>query len=286
MKIEFLDNFRKMDNKAYELLANADFLNSLNRAISKGYECYISVDELQALINLIANWYEIKYPERDFETAEKKNNFQSTKRLSSRMGINELLYRMNDHQIDLLKASYRTVDWGIRVVSSECKEVKYSEYLLFKIKCLPNHPYYEKYSYFKIVADPLTGLVDDTYELRDYKDKSEEITLEELLKRFKKSNRDDMDFSSLENCILNHSYDIELRAKIIELVALKLFYSPTTTPERGYIRAKKLFEDFNRNFGLNLRVNFINELLKQYQRDFKQYQKSLDKWHGIRYEDA
>lgn len=62
----------------------------------------------------------------------------------------------------------------------------------------------------------------------------------------------------------NHSIDLELRKKIIDLTILKLLYSKTTIPERGEFRAKKFVLEFEKKFGLNNSITAIDDVkLKQ-----------------------
>ena len=71
----------------------------------------------------------------------------------------------------------------------------------------------------------------------------------------------DLDFTALEECIYNHNCDTELRNKILQLAALKLLYSRNTTPERGYERAKRLINEFNKKLKLHLTTDEIDELI-------------------------
>ena len=54
---------------------------------------------------------------------------------------------------------------------------------------------------------------------------------------------------------------MELRHRILQLVALKLLYSRNTIPERGYERAKRFINEFNKKLGLTLSAEQIDEII-------------------------
>ena len=85
---------------------------------------------------------------------------------------------------------------------------------------------------------------------------------------------DKLDFTELKKCVFNHNCDIELRNKILQLVALKLLYSKNTIPERGYERAKRFINEFNKKLGLSLSCNQIDEII---QKDYS----NGEKWETI-----
>ena len=54
---------------------------------------------------------------------------------------------------------------------------------------------------------------------------------------------------------------MELRHRILQSVALKLLYSRNTIPERGYERAKRFINEFNKKLGLELSTEQIDETI-------------------------
>ena len=54
---------------------------------------------------------------------------------------------------------------------------------------------------------------------------------------------------------------------MLEFVSLKLLYSKKTTPERGYIRAKRFIDEFNKRLNLNLTYDEIDKVMN---RDYKE----------------
>ena len=53
---------------------------------------------------------------------------------------------------------------------------------------------------------------------------------------------------------------MELRHRILQLVALKLVYSKNTIPERGYERAKRFINEFNKKLGEGSAIALSGEI--------------------------
>ena len=54
-------------------------------------------------------------------------------------------------------------------------------------------------------------------------------------------------------------------------MALKLLYSETTIPERGYKRAKRFIDEFNKELNINLSTKEIDEIIN------RDYSKKIEK---------
>lgn len=65
------------------------------------------------------------------------------------------------------------------------------------------------------------------------------------------------------------------------MVALKLLYSNRTIPERGYKRATRFINEFNKKMGLNLSTEEIDEIInRDYtndERNLKSYDEDISK---------
>lgn len=123
------------------------------------------------------------------------------------------------------------------------------------------NPLWGKTPYFLLHANHMTGEVSKNYELEEYIGNDENICLDELLLIFNEKYTDELDFTELKESVYNHDCDIELRNRILQLVALKLLYSRNTIPERGYKRAKRFINEFNKKLGLTLSTDEIDEAL-------------------------
>lgn len=265
MTIAQTERFYEQDTKDYEIEKNKDFLNWLKASIRDGYHCFMETEELQELINNIVNWYEIKYPERELEYSEgtRHMNFQDIKRISDVMNIRQLL-RLPHNQLCLMECEYRAKGWGQHPIYKNGKEVDWKVQIFMRIdrkneeEC---NPLLGKASYFLLHADHMTGEVSKDYELEEYIDNDENINLDELLSIFNKKYIDELDFTELKECVYDHNRDMELRHRILQLVALKLLYSRNTIPERGYERAKRFINEFNKELGLTLSAEQIDEII-------------------------
>lgn len=265
MTIAQTERFYEQDTKDYEIEKNKDFLNWLKASIKDGYHCFMETEELQELINNIVNWYEIKYPERELEYFEgtRHMNFQDIKRISDVMNIRQLL-RLPHNQLCLMECGYRAKGWGQHPIYKNGKEVDWKVQIFMRIdrkneeEC---NPLLGKASYFLLHADHMTGEVSKDYELEEYIDNDENINLDELLSIFNKKYIDELDFTELKECVYDHNRDMELRHRILQLVALKLLYSRNTIPERGYERAKRFINEFNKELGLTLSAEQIDEII-------------------------
>lgn len=268
MTILEAERFYKQDKKDYEIEKNKEFLNWLKNSISDGYYCYIRLEELQELIDNIVKWYEIKYPERELEYFEgtKDIRFKDIKSISNVMDIRQLLFRLPHNQLSLMECGYRAKGWGQHRVYENGKEIGWKPHVFMRINRKDEEEcdsLFGKSSYFLLHADYMTGEVENDYELEEYLDSEEDLNLDELLAIFEEKYADELDFTELEESVYNHNCDMELRHRILQLVALKLLYSKNTIPERGYERAKRFINEFNKKLGLTLSTEQIDEIINR-----------------------
>lgn len=265
---EEVKNFYKEDERLYDLKENKKFLIMFNHLIDEGYSLFIGIDEMQDLIDRLFTWYEIKYPEREFDFYDGKltSDFVTKKELSDLMNINQLFFRLSDYQIKLLEGNYRTISMKEYPIYEEGKKIGVSKKVYFKINRNENDIYYNKHKDFIISADAVSGKVDTDYETDKYI--TGNVTIDDIYRKFKEEYTDRLEFEMLEKAINNKYIDNYLRDSILEFVALKLIYSKKTTPERGYIRAKRFIDEFNSRLGLNLTYEEINRVMnKDYSED-------------------
>ena len=282
MTIAQAENFYEQDTKDYEIENNKDFLNWLKNSILDGYHCYIKTEELQELIDNIVKWYEFKYPERELEYFEgiKYMNFQDIKRISNVMDIRQLLFRLPHKQLSIMECGYRAKGWSQRPVYKNGKETGWKAQIYIRIKRKNEEecdPWFSKAPYFFVHADYMTGKVSKDDELEEYLDSKEDLNLDKLLSIFKQKYTDELDFTELKESVHNHNYDIELRHRILQLVALKLLYSRNTVPERGYERAKRFINEFNKKLNLSLSTEQIDEIIHRNYTNGKKWEHILDK---------
>ena len=265
MTIKEAENFYKQDCRSYEIGKNKEFLTWYQSSIKDGYYCFMEPDALQSLIDTIANWYEIKYPERDFK--EKiPSSFTDTPSLAEAMTIKQLMYRLSNNEVALLNCNYRAKGHGSSPIYKNNKVISWESHIFMRIskKAVGEEDYlYGKNPYFLVFADQTTGKLGNypNDELKECVDCESNITLDELLEILREKYTDILDFSELEECICDHNGDMELRHRILQLVALKLLYSRNTTPEHGYKRADMFLKEFSEEFNLDLSFDEINEII-------------------------
>ncbi len=257
-----LKNFYNNDLKKYDLKENTYFKVMFNRLLEEGYNLFIGLDEMQDLIDRLTFWYEIKYPEREFDFYDGKivQDFAFKKELSDLMDINQLFFRLTDNQIKFLKGNYRSKIEKEYPIYEEGKKIGVSKKVYFKINRNSNDKYYSKHKDFIISADAISGKVDSDYETLKYID-NDDITLNDLFQVFSENYADCLDFQELEQALKNNYVDNYLRDDILNFVALRLLYSKKTVPERGYKRAIRFMDEFNKRLGLNLSYDEIDKLM-------------------------
>ena len=260
------ERFYGQDTKDYEIEKNKDFLTWLKTSIKEGYHCFIKTEELQELIDSIVNWYEIKYPERELEYFEgtRHMDFQDIRRISDVMDIRQLLFRLPHNQLCLMECGYRAKGWGQHPIYENGKKIGWKAQIFMSINRKneeESDSLLGKAPYFLLHADHMTGEVSNDYELEEYLDSEENLNLDELFSIFKEKYTDELDFTELKESVYDHNCDMELRHRILQLVALKLLYSRNTIPERGYERAKRFINEFNKKLGLALSTEQVDEII-------------------------
>ncbi len=263
MTIAQARKFYEQDQREYNLEENKEFLSWFKDKIKNDYYPFIEIEELQELINNITYWYEIKYPEREFEFDEgiKNLDFKSITPLSKSMNIYQLMYRLSDDQLCLINGEYRSNCGGIRnIYNGGSKVVDQKSVLYIVIKQINNNYNANDINNNLIICAYPNGEVIINDSLKKYVDK-ERINLDELLSLFEEKYSHNLDFSVLKADVDDHNCDLELRKRILQLIALKLLYSQNTTPGRGYKRAKKFIDEFNKELNLNLSSEKIDNII-------------------------
>ena len=199
------------------------------------------------------------------------------------MDNRQLLYRLTHNQFCLMNCGYRAKGYGQEPVYERCKGLVGWRLRIFmkisKKQDRDDNSFCWGVPYFLLRADHLTGKVLVDYNLDEYLDDNKDIYLDGLLDVLSEKYADELDFSELKVCINDHKCDMELRNRVLQLVALKLLYSRNTTPERGYERAKRFIGEFNKKMGLNLTTDEIDDIIN---RDYSKDEIAVDNNKGIR----
>ena len=276
MLAQELNKFYEHDLKKYNLESNKEFLDLFKRMIISGYIPLVEVDELQRLIDYLTSWYEIKYPEK--ELMDNCIDLISISPLQEVMSISQLLYRLSYREHALIECKYRGDIYQYPVLENE-KTVSWNQFLRININhknitkdnLIDSFIEYGLLPYFIIDIDINDGKVIMNSNLSKYINDDETIYISDLLEIFSKYEKE-LDLSNLKKCLYNHECDLKIRKMILQFVALKLLYSKNTIPERGYLRALKFIEEFNKYLNLNLSkeevsglINYNNDKVKKKQ---------------------
>lgn len=260
MTIAEANRFYEQDKKKYEIKKNTELNNWLEEISIEGYQQFIEVESLQELIDSLVKWYEIKYPENEMRFYEgiRYIGLEDVKPLSKYMDIKQLMFRLSLDQLALLECYYRSNGGYIREVRDDKKYViGYEPCVAIPVRKKDN------IFDFRIYAVASTGKILDSVYDEDFScngiDNLENLYTESFDEKYKFK----YDFSKLELCIFEHSCDMELRRRILQLAALKMMYSENTIPERGYERAKRFINEFNKKLNLELTTEEIDEIMSR-----------------------
>lgn len=235
------------------------------KSIKKSFKLYYDYD-VNHLVDFIVNWYEMKYPERDFDRIEGINDFDFNNLdcISENMDFNQLLYRLPYNYLDIINLKYEGNGFHYHIRTNEKNKVltkKETFVRIYKKAEIDSDIYCCKPPYFILNADYISGVVNREYEVDKYIDNDGDITLEEVLAIFEEKYSDILDFSELKKCVNKHKEKSKLRDEILQLIALKLLYSKNTTPQRGYQRALKFINEFNKELNVNISTKQIDDIM-------------------------
>ena len=239
-----------------------EILKFIKENIQKGYNVYSNIDDINELIDIIVKWYEFKYSKGGLEVVYdnyitkkygKYNRINSyhIDELYANMGYTELMYRIPTKLHSMVECHYKGK------INKKDIEVKIYNTTTNIKSSIPIN--FNKYD------GRLTAISEVTL------DRSLNIKLEYIEDFMNKENFSKeidytkLDFSDIENVVVTHNLDLELRNKIFELIVLKLFFSDENE-YFGYIRAKKFVDEFNSYIKeLNLSIEKLNDMiLKSY----------------------
>ena len=267
MLAQELNNFYKHDLKKYNLETNKDFLDTFKNMIIHGYAPLMEIDELQRLIDYITSWYEIKYPERELNDGFLDNDFMIIESLKEVMGISQLLYRLSYKQKSLIECKYRGDIYQYPILENK-KIISWNQFLRISINykninkdnLIDSFIEYGLLPYFIIDIDIIDGKIIKNSAISKFVQDKEVFYVDDLLEIFNKY-ENELDLTNLKRCLYNHKCDIIIRDMILQLVALKLLYSKNTIPEKGYLRAVKFIDEFNKYLNLDIQKEEISNLI-------------------------
>lgn len=222
-----LFNFYLSDNKKYSIKHNKRFLAWLSESIKDGYDLKFSLEELQIIINDIASFYSDMYSKHSIELHE-------IDQLITKEKINA---SFSNTTINLLFPKYKG-NIGLSISEYNEKLNTKTIYELFSIEDMLK----KNTLVFRVNAE--TGIVESNCKYYG-------MTLEEVEKELNiefYNNKTNIDYCTISQGVYNYKMDLELRRRILELVALKLCYSTSNRPEINYVISEHFIDTMNKLF--------------------------------------
>lgn len=240
------ENFEKLDRKEYIVDKNNEFLKYYYDKITKGYSPILNLGEIQELIDNITKFYEFKYPENllnamRHERISDKEEFQKCIKIGKKLDINQLKYRLSHDQLSFIECNYG------HHITLERNKKKLFEFSLCYLR-IDSNGIIEKHDLERLQEEKF---IDDIEGIN---------RVEDLLGRYI-GIETNVNYSELEKLVENHRDNIAVRNKVLELVMLNLLYSKNTHPKNGYIRAKRFMRMFNKEYGLDLNMEKLDEIM-------------------------
>ena len=244
-------NFYSQNKKDYIVKNNKELIDWIEEQKRAGYKfnTELNIHSIQSLINHIVRWYEIKYPDDELKALEdrkEKLGLDNLIGLANEMTFWRLLCQIPESQSWLINCKYRAKNFN---------------YELIFISIYYNNPKKREKVPLILTAYKDSG---EIIETGDNTKTDKKLTLKDFYRIFNSEYRDEYDLSELKECLFNYKCDLELRNKILQLVALKLLYSKRDTyPEMSYLRAKRFISEFNKELKINLSTDEIDEIMKR-----------------------
>lgn len=238
------ENFHKLDNEEYIIEKNKEFIKYYQEKKKNGYNPILTLTEIQTLINEITSFFEFKYPEKLLNQIEYENILGNEVldeciRISRKLDINQLKYRLNHDQLNFIECSY-------------------GDYIFLK-----REPKKIWETSFRSIRVDSKGIIEESdlkiLKMENFLEDIEGINrVEDLLGRYI-GIETDVDYSELEKSVENHKNSVALRNKTLDLVMLNLLYS--ALPKNGYTRAKNFMRMFNKEYGLDLNMEKLDKIM-------------------------
>lgn len=259
-----MDIFYKMDKKEYRLKNNLEFMKWYLTLEEQGFTPIINLKEMQNLIEEIATFFEIKYPNRMLEkiiygvNISLDADFKDTLQISKLLDINQLKYRLHHDKVQFLECSYG----NLILLEKEKRN-------LWDIRQI----------FIRVFSDGTINKYDlEFLQTNGFLEDMNGIDrIEHLFGRLE-SIPTEIDYSELKKWIEYHKNCIDLRNRILSLVPLKLLYSEYSNPDFGYFRAKSFIRMFNKEYGTDLNLEVLDQIMAMTDSKKNNFCKKLQKY--------
>lgn len=244
-------NFKASDKKKYILKNNEEFVTYFKEMINNNIHSILLIDEMQKMMDQIVLFFEVKYPKFMFENIfgevrnpKNERTIMANKmvELSKLLDINQLKYRLHYDMLQFLECNYRNYFY------IEIKNGK----LLENSSC-----------YIGLESDGT--LKYDMSQFDNFFHNIDNIkSIDQLYGLLESIDTSNINYDQVINIINEHKYKLTLRNKVLQLIPLEMIYSD---PIYGYNRAKSFVRMFNKEYGLHLSLDEVEDILN---RDYSQ----------------
>jgi hypothetical protein len=221
--------FYEANQKIYDLSNDKHFLKWYKKELKKGYYPYLNPNQLQRLADKIINWYEIKYPNKTLDLSSVDVRFETLNSIKEYFTWEQFLYRLDSDEYETLECNYRAGLIRLKNLNMGERDI------------LKSHLY--------INVDE-NGWIDIANSKFDFcfSKMSRPIKIEQFYDSLSTEQTNCFDLESLNQCIITHKDDCDLRGRVFEAAAEGLIYSKDTSPEYGVVRARKLARELKREY--------------------------------------
>ena len=227
--MEELYKLKKQIRKNYIDAIKQELVNFISILKEEGYNIYSNFDDINELINIIVTWYEFKYPVDKIKMSEKsipkeyfitgilpESHLSEMENLSDNMGYTELMFRIPKRLHPIIECWYKGDDGHI---PDDDLSVETSFFSMDISNTGTKKLYIDKYD------GSILNTKDECWFRINYKTIN---TFAEFPYNI------EYDIKNLKKIALTHKYDLIIRKKIFDLIALTLLFSADNF-EVGYI---------------------------------------------------
>ncbi len=263
---EQIEKIYKHDKNEYILKSNEDYLKWCESKKEYYGGILEVIDKHQKFIDKVVSWYEFKFTNKFFDLKDGTYDirFEDLTDYSGNFVLDQLLFAMEDEELDILNPGYYSGLYvGQSIPDFENERINYHFKLGIEFAKMNNEgkDYFNVDSKMFLFADHETGIVELKHEFSELIG-AKEIDIHTLYNILSVKHDGEYDLSNLERCLMRRQVDLENRKWLLNMVSLKLFFSHSTSYDRGYARAEIFVKEFNEKFGLDLNLDHLDVIVR------------------------
>lgn len=241
-----IQNFYSQDEKKYLLNQNSNIVNYIMKMKNEGIFFMLDIDQIEKMMKDIVHFFEFKYPNSFLSdliyNINHDENVKICQELAKALDINQLKFRLRSDYVNFLDCPYG------QTLHIQKEKKKFWDWTSIYIH-IDNDGYVNVRDLQILKEQEFIHNIEGIQKISD------------LLGRFIESSFD-VDYSEITKTVITHKANIQLRNIILNLIPLKMIYSKSTLPEYGYIRAKSFVRMFNKEYGLNIDMQEVENIMK------------------------